>query len=255
MNITTVILTRNEEERIGKCIDCLGWCNEIIIIDDCSEDNTVKIAKDRGVVVYKRKLNNDFGSQRNFGLSKAKNDWVLFIDADEITSSTLIEDIVRRVKEERFSAFCISRKEVFLNKPLCCSDKPIWDWSFGPIKLIRLVKKGTGKWQGKVHEEWKTKEKVGNLKGFLHHHSFKNLTNALEKINFYTSIQAKELAKKGEKVKISKIVVYPIGKFLKNFIWHQGFRDKTPGIIFSLLMSFHSFLVRGKLWQLTREDK
>ncbi len=253
--ISAVILTKNEEGNIGRCLDHLCWCGEVIVIDDYSTDNTVRIAKSRGARVFKRRLNRDFAGQRNFALTKAKNDWVLFLDADEVVSPSLTSEIVRRVREDRYDGFYLSRREVFIGQPLKSADKPIWDWSLGPIKLLRLGKKKKGQWVGRVHERWLIKGQVGQLKTPLLHYSFPDLTTALKKINFYSSIQANKLKAKGIKTSWWQIIIYPLGKFLKNFFWHQGWRDGTRGLIFAFLMSFHSYLVRAKLWSLIRVDK
>ncbi len=251
MKISSVILTRNEEKNINRCLDSVKkWCDEIIVIDDNSKDETVNIARSRGVKVFERKLDNDFASQRNFGLQKAKGEWALFLDADEVVSPSLARDIVRRVKQTDCDGFFIPRREVFANKVLHCADKPACDWSLGPIKLLRLAKKGGGKWHGKVHEKWKIKGKISKLKKPLYHYSFSDITTALRKINFYTSIQAKQWLKEKKTVVWYQIIIYPLGKLLKNFIWHQGFLDGTSGFIFCLLMSLHSFLARAKLWHL-----
>jgi len=254
VNISAIIITKNEEENIGKCLDSLKFTDEIIIIDDFSSDNTRKIAKSRGVEVFKRHLNNNFASQRNFGLKKAKSQWILFIDADEIVSPLLSKEIVRRVKESSFSGFFIPRKTLFFNKQLNLNDKPAQDWSFGSIKLIRLAKKNSGLWQGKVHEIWKIKGEIGQLKSPILHQSYQSITQALEKINLYSSIKAKSDFEAGKNTSLSEIVLFPIAKFFKNFIFQLGFLDGARGVIFCLLMSLHSFLTKTKLWRL-REDK
>jgi len=251
--ITAVVITRNEAEKIEKCIESLKWCNQVIVIDDFSQDDTVKIAQSRGAEVFQRDLNKDFSAQRNFGLEKAKNDWVFFVDADEIVTPPLAKNIVRRVKKTGYSGFYIPRKELFAGKPLNCTDKPSWDWSFGPIKLLRLGKKGSGKWKGRVHETWQIKGKVGKIGKPLYHHSFENITEALKKINFYTSIKANQDFDTGRKTSIKEIVFYPGAKLFKNFFWHLGFLDGTTGLVFCLLMSLQSFLSKAKLWLLQKK--
>jgi len=254
VNISAIVITKNEEKNIKRCLESLKFANEIIIIDDFSSDNTRKIARSRGARVFKRHLNNDFASQRNFGLKKAKSQWVLFIDADEIVSSSLSKEIVRRVKENSFAGFFIPRKTLFFNKQLKLNDKPAWDWSLGPIKLIRLARKNSGQWKGKVHEIWEIKGEIGQLKSPILHQSYQNITQALKKINFYSSIKAQNDFKANKKTSLSEIIFFPIAKFFKNFIFQLGFLDGARGVIFCLLMSLHSFLVKAKLWQL-KEDK
>src|SRR3989337_253209 len=102
MNLSAVILTKNEEKNIERCLKSLTFCDEIIIVDDYSEDKTLEkcqmfVFGGRSNVkcqMFKRKLNGNFAEQRNFGLGKARGDWVLFIDSDEKVSKKLAEEIV-----------------------------------------------------------------------------------------------------------------------------------------------------------------
>ena len=249
MKVSAIVLTKNEENNIERCLDGIEWCDEVIVIDDYSTDNTRNIAKNRGAVVVKRRLNDDFASQRNYGLEKANNKWVLFVDADEVVSPLLHDNIVRRLKEAEYDGFLIPRQEYFVNNKLNCADKPAWDWSFGFNKLLRLGKKSAGKWKGRVHEVWKIGGEIGELEGRLIHYSYPGITTALKKVNQYSSIRAKELADERKRAKLFDILTYPTAKFLKNFFWQGGYKDKTEGFIYCLLIAFQSFLIRSKLWQ------
>ena len=91
--ISVIILTKNEEKNLKKCLESVKWCDEIIIIDDNSTDKTIEIAKKYKVTIYPHPLNNNFSNQRNFGIFKAKNEWILFVDADEIVSDALTYEI------------------------------------------------------------------------------------------------------------------------------------------------------------------
>ena len=86
INLTAVILTKNEQENIQRCLHTLHFCDEILVIDDYSDDLTTQIAEENGAKVFIHALDSDYSSQRNFGLSKARGRWVLFVDADEIVS-------------------------------------------------------------------------------------------------------------------------------------------------------------------------
>src|SRR5687767_12381044 len=92
--ISVVIITKNEEKNIEECLSSVSWCDEIIVIDDNSDDKTAEIAKNKGAKVITHALNNDFSAQRNFGLSVAKGDYVLFVDADERISPALWYEIM-----------------------------------------------------------------------------------------------------------------------------------------------------------------
>ena len=97
MKISAVILTKNEGKNLGECIRTLPFCEEIIVIDDYSFDKTVRIARGLGAKVFQRSLDGNFAAQRNFGLEKATNKWVLFIDADERVSHELKEEMEKEV--------------------------------------------------------------------------------------------------------------------------------------------------------------
>lgn len=247
--MTAVVLARNEEANIERCLESLRWCNEIIVIDDYSTDKTVKIAESRGAKVFKRKLNNNFAAQRNYGLDKAKGNWVLFIDADELVPDPLSQEIVRRVKENQYDGYLISRREFFLNKMLSCADKPSFNWSFGPIKLLRLARKDVGRWQEKVHERWKVEGRIGVLRNPIYHYSFPDITTALKKINYYSSIEAQKIVEREGEGTFLAVVLYPLGKFLKDFFWQGGWKDGTRGMAYCLLMSLQSFLTKGKAFK------
>jgi len=251
MKISVAILSRNEEKNIIRCLESLSFCNEIILIDDYSSDKTAEIAKSRGVAVFKRKLNGDFARQRNFAFKKATNDWVLFLDADEVISPTLFSEIVRRVKEgeeKGIVGYYFSRKDFFINSFLKYGET-------SRVKLLRLAKKSAGLWEGKVHEEWKVTGKTELMKNPILHYSHNNLADSFAKINFYSDLRAQELFLQGKRGSLLEIIIYPMAKFIKNYFWYLGFLDKTGGLVFALMMSFHSFLVRGKLWQLRKKNK
>lgn len=243
--ISAVILTKNEEENIGKCLESVRWCYEIIVVDDNSTDNTLEIAKKYKAKIFSRPLDLNFSSQRNFGLSKTKNEWVLFVDADEILSEALTYEIQGAIGLSRnldnFNGFFIKRSDFLWGKQLKYGET-------GGIKLLRLARKGHGFWEGAAHESWKIDGPVGNLKNPLLHFPHKTIEEFLKEINFYTDLRAKELGNKQVKVYFYSVLLYPLGKFFINYFVRRGFMDGIRGLILAVIMSFHSFLVRGKLW-------
>ncbi len=116
--------------------------------------------------------------------------------------------------------------------------------------FIRLGKKGMGQWKGIVHETWKIQGKIGILKNAIQHYPHEDVEGFLEQVNYYTDLRADELYKKKVKTNALLIFLYPVMKFVQNFFIRQGFRDGVAGLISATIMSFHSFLVRGKLWDL-----
>jgi glycosyltransferase involved in cell wall biosynthesis len=244
--ISAVILTKNEEQNIERCLESVKWCDEIVIIDDKSSDRTVQIAKRYNATIYPRVLSNDFSAQRNFGISKVKHEWILFIDSDEIISDALAYEILNAVglKDQNlrgFNGFYLKRSDFIWGKQLKHGES-------GNVQLLRLGRKGFGKWKGTVHERWIIKKPIGKLINPILHYPHRTLEEFLREINFYTDIKAEELKNKNATVSFFSILFYPLGKFAVNYIFRTGFMDGIQGIIFAITMSFHSFLVRSKLW-------
>lgn len=241
--ISAVILTKNEEKNIKDCLESLSWCDELIVIDDESTDNTVNIAKELNAKVYLKKMEQNFSKQRNYGLHKAKGDWILFVDADERVSSALWYEIMQYTNNplNGYVGYYIKRIDVMWGKVLKYGET-------SNVKLLRLAKKGYGTWEGKVHEEWKIKGKTFILHNALMHYPHQTVAKFLSEINFYTDLRAVELFNQKKPVHWWSIIFYPKAKFILNYFLRRGFLDGIPGLVFALMMSFHSFLVRAKLW-------
>lgn len=247
--ITAIILVKNKEKYILECIKSLSFCDEILIIDDNSTDDTIKIVDSlasKKTKIIPHNLDNNFSQARNFGLQKARNEWILFVDSDEVISDALAYEISNVVNTagqdmENFNGFYIKRQDIMWGKKLKYGET-------GNIKLLRLARKNDGEWVGIVHEKWKIKGKVGTLMNPIVHYSHPTIADFLKKINFYSTLRAEELYLKKIKTNILSLILYPSSKLILNVIFRRGFLDGTPGLIQALLMSFHSFLVRGKLW-------
>lgn len=239
--ISGIVLTSNNATTIERCLESLTWCDEIIVIDDNSTDDTKKIAEKKGATVYLHQLNKNFAEQRNFGLKKAKEEWVLFLDSDEIVTKKLAKEIQEVINHIDAQGFYLKRRDVLFGTQL----------QFGEtanVRLLRLGKKDAGIWKRRVHETWDIQGTVGTLVHPLLHYPHQTMTEFIADINAYSTLHAEELYKEGKKVNAWEIVMYPLGKFLQNYFWRQGFRDGTPGAILAMMMSLHSFLARGKLY-------
>lgn len=241
--ISAVVLTKDEEKNLDDCLQGLLWCDEIVIIDDYSQDKAVQVAAKFGAKVFQRHLQDDFASQRNFALRQTQGEWVFFVDADERVTPPLVDEIKKAVKEKEFNGFFLKRQDFLWGRPLKHGET-------ASICLLRLGRKGAGKWQRRVHETWQIKGKVGELKEPLNHYPHPTISAFLKEINFYSSLNAQEFLKEGQRVNLWQLIAYPLGKFGQNYLFHLGFLDGPPGIIVALMMSFHSFLTRAKLYLL-----
>ena len=250
-SISAVILTHASAEKINQCLESVKWCDEIIIVADTTSKyqiSNIKYQKYKSKIkIYERQLKDDFAAQRNFGLSKAKGKWVLFIDSDEQVSDELKKEINERlfVDKVQFSGYFIKRVDYFLGKWL----------EFGEtshVQLLRLAKNKAGLWKGRVHEVWDVGGSVGKLTNPVLHYPHPTVAAFLHEINRYTDLVAQSWKEEGRRVHAWEIFIFPTLKFLQNYFLNLGFLDAIPGLIIALMMSFHSFLARAKFWHLNK---
>lgn len=239
--ISVVVLTHNDELHIVDCLECLKFADEIIVVDDNSTDRTIELAKQFDVRVLAHPLNGNFANQRNFALNAVHNSWVLFVDSDEFIGEKLKNEIINVTKNAEFSGYFLKRVDIMWGQKILHGE-------VGEVNLLRLARKESGKWHGKVHETWKVRGKTGQLKNVLLHAPHPTVSEFVEEINTYSSLRATELGEAGTNTSFIEIVLFPVGKFVSNYLFKQGYKDGVPGFLYAMLMSFHSFLVRAKLY-------
>ena len=245
--VSAVVLTHNSADTLDRTLASLTWCGEIVVVDDGSTDDSVAIAEKSGAKIFRRALHGDFATQRNFGLSKARGEWVLFLDHDEEVSDALQKEIRevtdRKAAAQTYDAFLLRRKDFFLGKWLNHGET-------SRVKLLRLAKKDAGRWVRPVHEVWQVDGDTGELRESLLHRPHPTVAHFLDEVNWYSTLNATCLFAEGVRVRAWEIAGYPLAKFMLNYYIRLGFLDGMPGTVFALMMSFHSFLTRAKLWQL-----
>lgn len=248
--ISAVVLTKNEEKNIYRCLHSLSFCREIIVVDDYSTDQTLKIVKKFTSKIFLRKLMHDFSKQRNFALTKVEEEWVLFIDADEFVPEPLKDEIVNTIRraDKTINGYFIKREDIFLGKRMHYGE-------LGNIRLLRLARKNKGLWVRPVHEVWQIAGKIEILKNPLIHISHQTVKEFLNKINYYSTINARYLFDLGVDCSFKDIIIYPGVKFFLNFFVKRGFMDGFYGFIHAGFMSLHSFLTRAKLYLLNYAKK
>ncbi len=245
--ISAVILTKNEEDTIERCLISLAFCSNILIIDDFSADRTPSLGRRHKARVIQHALQGDFANQRNFGLDQVTDDWILYVDADEVVTPELKKDIIDVVtnKKEDAQAYYIKRRDFWWGTELKHGETR----KVRNKGIIRLVRRNAGVWMGNVHEVFHTAKKTATLHSFLNHHPHPGIQAFIRDVNEYSSLRAKELMVHGERTNIFQIVCFPLGKFILNYVCYFGFLDGVQGFAYAFCMSFHSFLVRAKLYQ------
>ena len=176
----------------------------------------------------------DFAKERNYLLQKSKAEWVFFVDSDEVVSKELKKEMDECLENQtinNFNGFYVKRKNYFLGQYA------------GTDKILRLGRRNAGKWKRRVHETWQVKGNIGQLENPLVHNTAKDLHEFINKIDFYSTLHAKENLENGNKSNIIKIIFYPVFKFIQSMFTGRGF-------VMSMLQSFHSFLSWSKEWKL-----
>jgi len=250
--ISTVILTHNSRETLADTVRSVSWSDEVIVIDDYSMDGTERIAEKYSVHVFKRHLDGDFSAQRNYGSEKAQGEWILFIDSDERVSGELQNEIRETISRqgthgEGIQGYFIKRNDIFFGRKLRFGET-------NNVLLLRLARKHAGIWKRPVHEYWDVQGATGKLRNPLIHTSHTDVAQFIKKINNYTTINAEYLFINNVRANALMIIFYPLAKFLWNYIFLLGFLDGTPGAVMAIMMSFHSFLTRAKLYMLSKNS-
>lgn len=245
MKISAVIITKNEENMIADAIDSVSFCDEVVVIDNASQDRTTDIAQRLGANVSKLETN-DFSELRNYGKEKAKSEWIIYVDADERVSDKLakeIKDVIN--KRGRYVAYRLPRKNFYLGN----NQWPKIE------KMERLFKKEfLVEWVGKLHESPKINGETGELFSYLLHYTHRDLTSMLSKTIEWSDVEAaNRIAAKHPKMSWWRFPRVMTSTFLSYYIKQKGYRLGTAGLIESIYQSFSSFITYAKLWE--RQNK
>jgi len=247
-NLSAVVLTSKGDASLERSLKSVSFCDEIIVVADNPDRKTKELARRYKAIFFQRSLNGNFAAQRNFALQKSSGEWILFVDDDEEISNDLKDEIIRKINKEndrKIIAYYIKRRDFWWGREL----------KFGEVKkvrskgLIRLVRKNSGRWHGLVHEVYLPHGSCDRLQAYINHFPHQSIGEFLKDINYYSSLRAKELLVEGNSVNLLEIIFFPLAKFLLNYFINMGFRDGEAGFAYAFLMSFHSFLVRAKLYQ------
>jgi glycosyltransferase involved in cell wall biosynthesis len=243
--VSACVIARNEADELADCLSTLTWADEIVVVDDESTDDTVKVAGRFTERVLVRAKRDDFAAQRNFALDAATGDWVLFVDADERVSEALRAEIDGAVRASAVDGYFLRRQDINFG----------YAFRYGEsmrAPLLRLARRKAGRFHGRVHETWRVSGPTRVLQAPLQHYSHADISAFLRKVDYQSSLAATRLADEGRGGGAWELIAYPLGNFVRNYVVHQGFRDGVPGLIYAALMALHPFLARAKRWERQR---
>ncbi len=266
--ISVIILTKNEEKDLPRCLNALRWADDVHVLDSHSQDKTAKIARDRNVHLTFNEFKS-FGHQRNFALEnlELKYDWVLFLDADEIVTEKFRMSMLVAIKEAEpeIAGFYCCWKMMLENKWLKhCDNFPKWQF--------RLLRKGRAKFTDFGHGQ-KEDQVVGKIayikEPYLHYGFSKGWFNWIERHNKYSTLEAKSRLFSCPPIKnvfsgnssvrnpalkswLSKFPGWPVLRFIQAYFVNLGFIEGVPGFIYCTNMAYYEFLIQIKMRELKK---
>lgn len=233
--LSGLIITFNEEKNIQEILADFSICDEIIVVDSFSSDQTIFLAQQNPKVKIIQHAFEDFTKQRNIALEAATNDWVLFLDGDERITPELRQEIISELnKAHKKEAYYFFRQFYFAGKSVNFSGTQ-------NDKNFRLFRKSKCRYIGdkKVHETLEVKGETAILKNKLLHYSFDNYEQFKKKMIYYGLLKGSELAAKGKKYSLFTHWFKVAFKFLKTYFFKLGFLDGLIGLKISYLQSLY----------------
>jgi len=232
VSVAAVIITKNEEANLPRCLNSLGWVDEIILVDSLSVDRTCEIARQFGAKVFQN-LFHGYGPTKAYGVEKVSCDWILSVDADEEICPQLAVEIKAAINSKaNISGYYIPRRTYFLGRWIKHSK-----WS--PDYVLRLFRRSSGNFdQSEVHEEVIVEGKTAYLKNIMLHHSYPSGLKYREKMERYSKLGAEKIIRQGRKHTPLSLVFNPIISFYRHYIFGAGFLDGMHGFLIGILSAF-----------------
>lgn len=246
MNLSAVILTKNEELNIADCLRHLDWAGQIVVLDAGSVDQTKQLVQSAKAEWHEHPFQ-DFADQRNYAMTLCRHDWILFIDADERVSSALADEI-QTVLDKLPRAYAIPRQNFFFGKRLKYSgsveDAP-----------VRLFPQGSGSWRQPVHEYFETSLPVSKLNAPLLHHTTRDLDHYLSKVRTYVPLEVRTMQVKGRRAHWWDILIRPPAKFLFLYIIKRGLLDGWAGLQFAVLSMYYDYKKYSTFYKISQNKQ
>jgi glycosyltransferase involved in cell wall biosynthesis len=248
--VSAIVVCFNEEHNIGRCLESLAWCDEIVVVDSFSTDRTVEICRRYTDCVIQRAWAG-YRDQKAFAHSQATKDWVLLVDSDERVTTELRDEIQQVLSERNvaYMGFALPRVVFYLKR---------WWWRGGwyPDFDVRLFRRDKATWGGSdPHEKILVDGKVRRLRHPLEHFSYRNIDDHMQRINRFTTISSAELRRGGERFSVIDAVLRPAVRFFRSYIVRRGFMEGFAGFYVAVTAAVYVFLKYAKLWEIESEEK
>ncbi|MCB5246197.1 MAG: glycosyltransferase family 2 protein [Candidatus Cloacimonetes bacterium] len=245
--VSAVMIVKNESANLKRCLPVLSWTDEIVVLDTGSEDDTIDLAQSFGCKTAKLDVWEGFGKAKQKAVSLAENDWILSLDADELLSEDLQEELKALSRQDFLNcAWRLKRKSFYEGKLI-----HFCGWQNDcPLRVFNRLKGNFNDLP--VHEGVKTEMEKRCCKGILYHYPYTDKETHYQKMRFYGELRAKELKSKGKKSNPFIAALRGILKFLKMYILQLGFLDGRAGFLLCTRSAWGVWYKYHYLWKLSQ---
>src|SRR4030042_764863 len=257
IHLSVAIITKNEEKNLSECLKSVSFADYIVVVDSGSTDRTVEIAKEFGCRVFIEDWKG-YGPQKNGAVNKCKHEWVFLLDADERilvvdADERIPEETARKIKQiisdpKNADAYSFPRRNYF-------HDRWIRYCGCWPDRIVRLVRKSTGRFQAITHGRWETSGVLEKVDMPIDHYSFTGYSDMLTILETRSTDMARELFETGNRANVFTPFFHGIAMFIKVYIFKLGFLNGLDGFIIAITKTGGSFFKYAKLLELQREEK
>ena len=244
--LSVYMITLNNGPTIERALKSVaGWADEVIVVDSHSIDNAIEIIEKYTVTLFQY----DTLSQREkyqYAQNKCKNQWVLFIDADEWFTKEFKEEVEKIISSGNASdGYVAHRRNVYLGQEI-----KYGGWY--PDREIRLYRKDKGNWQGGIHAKVHVAGTIGTLKNYYMHTPYTDTAHQIRTIDRYATAFAEDLFQSRGRFRFFNILMRPPYRFFRDYILKKGFLDGIPGLIIAVSTTYYVFMKQAKLWEMER---
>ncbi len=232
--ISAAIICYNEEDNIGRCVDALDWCEQTIVVDSDSTDRTLDIVRQYPNTKLLQRPFDNFINQKNYALDHCDHEWVLSVDADEVLTAPLIEEIQSLPYD--VEGYHIGRRSYL-------GDQEIKHGTWSPDYQLRLFRRSCARWGGSnPHENVILSGQTQRLKSRMLHYSFRNRQEFIERNERYVRMMVEYLVRQGRKTNFAEPFIHWLGNFLKFYVLRAGLLDGSAGLFLAYHIANGSFL-------------
>lgn len=242
-SLAAIVTTFNEERNIARCLESLGWCDEILVVDSFSTDRTPDIVRSFPKARLVQRPYLGAAAQKNWAMDQVTSQWILLFDADEECPAALRQEIEALLSgSPRHNAYTIRRRVFFMGRQIRFSG---WQRD----RVVRLVRKGYARYANlRVHERMRTVGPAPVLRNPMLHHMIDSFDEYVKRVASYGYLGAAQGWRDGRRAGWVEVFLRPLWRFFRMYFIQLGFLDGMHGLVFCMVQSYATYVKWAVLW-------